>query len=103
MGDYDTAIREHHAGDDGAENAEGVIQAVDNGEVLVLEALGVFASALVNGDESGLEPEDIPALREIEGRYGQPHDCIPLGFGECEITRMRGDIGLYIFNLPGKE
>ena len=95
MSEYDDQIREHYADD--PENADGLIAAIDSGEVETAEALGVYASALVNGDESGLEEDDFAPYRSLGDRYGQPTECIPIGWGTCETSGLVGDISLYIF------
>ena len=67
---------------------------------MTIDALGAFASALINGDRSSLDDSDIPHVDAIESHYGAPVDCKSIGFGTCEITGLGGDLERYSFMYP---
>ena len=67
---------------------------------LEVTLLACFASALINGDTSGLNDQEIARVRAIEARYGRAVDCREDNeFGLCEHTGLKGATQVYTF--PG--
>ena len=65
---------------------------------LEVTLLAYFASALINGDTSGLSDADVAHVQAIEARYGSPSDCREDNeFGLCEHTGWRGATEVYTF------
>ena len=58
--------------------------------------LAHFASALINGDYSGLDDAEIEIVESLIGDF---IDCGPASFGECEHTGRHGDVATFTYQI----
>ena len=58
--------------------------------------LAHFASALINGDYSGLDDTEIETVESLAGDF---IDCGPASFGECEHTGRHGDVATFTYQI----
>ena len=61
-------------------------------------ALSAFAPALINGDNSGLEPSESAQLDAFIARLGDGGavvDCRDVGFSKCAVTNLWGECSCY--------
>ena len=79
---------------------DGIPDDTDRFTFRTVDALGVFASALINGDLSGLDDSDIQYVNLINDEYGSPFTCSTVGFKTCEISGLAGDCERYVFMYP---